>query len=274
MIEALRNHLADEGLLDNWREGLALSLVLHIAIFGGLFWLSYEGEDTRRLPPASINVGLAQRPNTSAGGKKSDAPTAGKVSKPKPTVTKEQPKPKAKPKPKPAKNEVGTKKKEDKPKPKKEPEPVAETASKTVEKPTPAPPKVTPPPEDDTRSAKARGGFGGEEDSGLSLELGNPDEPLTVLEDLEFQSYFENLMRQLQQRWSIGGMSGGIAIVRVQIGRDGSIQGADVVESAGKNFLDSAAKRAVLGMELPPLPQGYRGEKLIVNLRFNYRKDR
>jgi TonB family protein len=189
---------------------------------------------------------------------------------------KPEPKQQPKPKPKLAKNEIGTKKKEDKPKPKpkkQEPQPVAQTAKKTVEEPAPA--KPTPPPkEDDTRAAKARGGFGGDADSGLSLELGNPDEPLTILEDLEFQSYFENLMRQTQQRWSIGGLQGGIAIIRVEIGRDGSILGAETVQSAGKTFLDSAAKRAVLGMELPPLPQGYRGQKLIVNLRFNYRKDR
>lgn len=274
MMEALRTHLADEGLLDNWREGVIVSLLLHLVIIGSMFWLSYEGADERRLPPASINVGLTQRPNTSAGGKKSDAPTAGKTVQQKQAVV--QPESKPKPQAQKAKNEVGTKKKDEpkkpKPEPKKEPEPVAEQAKKTVEQPAPAQP--TPPPEDDTKAAKARGGFGGDNDSGLSLELGNPDEPLTILEDLEFQSYFENLMRQTQQRWSIGGMSGDIAILRVQIGRDGAILGADVVQSAGKSFLDSAAKRAVLGMDLPPLPQGYRGEKLIVNLRFNYRKDR
>ena len=247
------------------RFAIFVSVALHLGTIAGLWLFSQDPKPKPQLLSATP-VTLATNPNRSSG-KKSKAPVAGrkKSSKPKskPPVKKNV----KKPEPKKSTNEVGLNR-EKKP-PVKTPPPPEETkptSSKSLDK---SPPDEPVEPEDDRTIPIARGGFGGTKDSGISFEMGSPNPNIDV-KDYEFASYFRLVHDQISRRWSRGGLTGGVTTIRFHIHRNGKITDAEIIHSAGQAYLDNPAKFAVIGADLPPLPQGIREDLLIVNINFHY----
>ncbi len=61
------------------------------------------------------------------------------------------------------------------------------------------------------------------------------------------------------------------AVIWFRIERDGSISAYHVEEPSGSNLFDTSALRALeQARPLPPLPEGYSGDHLIIHLRFIY----
>ncbi len=251
------------------RTAVIASIVLHVLAFGGLWWAS-RAQAERFKPRPAMSVKLVGKPQPAAG-KKSKAPVAGKTrtaNKPKPkqkTPPKKKPTPKKKAAAKPTDVGLNRKKKNQK-------KPPPKTAStnqpdksrnKTTAKPTPEP---DPPQE---KAPEARGGFGGEDKSGLSFEVGNSEE--VDSSDMEWQAYYRNVYTQVSRGWSRGSVVAGVTRVRFFIQKDGGISEIEVVKSSGRSFLDSRSKRAVQRVsDLPPLPQGFQGDRLIINIDFDY----
>ncbi|CAM2008968.1 TonB family protein [Acanthopleuribacter pedis] len=252
------------------RTGIIVSVVIHVLAFAGLFWASLAAEE-RFKPRPAISVKLAGKPQAAAG-KKSKAPVAGKqrrTQKPKPKPKKTPPKktpPKKKPAAKP--NDIGLNrdKQKEKTPPKK---PVAESNApeKSRTKETAKPEPEPDPPED--KAPVAQGGFGGDDQSGLSFEVGNSEEVDHT--DMEWQAYYRHVYMQVSRGWSRGSVVAGVTRVRFFIQKDGGISNVEVVKSSGRSFLDSRSKRAVNRVSgLPPLPQGFQGDRLIINIDFDY----
>jgi len=248
------------------KAGLLFSLLLHVAVLGGLALVSYAGSHKREDLPGVMTVRLGGPKNMNVSGQKSKAPVAG-VSKPKP-----------KPKPPPVETQKKTPPKQsDKPqiglnnekqKEKKEPEkPKQESTDRGSGTPPPQP-EVSPP--IDEQGPEARGSTRTiEGSSGVSVEVGDGSEDVDI-QDIEFISYFRTVIAEINTRWIKSGLDGGTARVRFFIDREGNVSDVRVVQSSGKPHLDSPAKRAVLGADLPPLPQGYQGDHLILNINFKY----
>ena len=213
-------------------------------------------------------VKLGGPANLAASGKKHKAPVAGVSKKKRKKVTippkKKPPKRKtARPKPKKSKG-VGLNQKKKQPA-----KPKASGSGRSEKKdPQQEPPQ---PPSPREKGARAIGGLDGTKGVGVSIETGDGAEDINV-EDLEFISYFRSVQAELAARWVKSGLSGGSVKIRFFINRNGEVSQVSVAASSGKSYLDAPAKRAVLGAEFPPLPQGYRGEKLIVNINFHYGK--
>lgn len=258
---------------DNYGRKFAIFVAVsfHIAAIAGMWLFSHPSKPKQNLLKATP-VTLASNPNRSSG-KKSKAPTAGRQrrSKPKKTTTRK-PKPVVKkPPPKKTPTDVGTRTEK---KPKTKPKPVVEQA----EKENPTGPDKTPAeqpvePKEDRTIPIAKGGFGGLKDSGISFEMGSTSNKVDV-KDYEFVSYFRLVHDKIARRWSRGGLVGGTAVIRFEIHRDGSIKKPEIIESAGKPYLDNPAKMAVVGADLPPLPQGIREDILIVDINFHYHNQR
>ncbi len=248
------------------KAGVILSLLFHAVAIGGVIWASVANRPDRP-PPNAMTVKLGGPPKMELSGEARKAPVAG-VSRKKPT-----PAPKAKPKPvkkappkraTPKKNEIGLNR--DKKKPEKKPAPTPapeETPSRSTD---PTPPKAEPEPED--KAAIARGGFG-DNGAGITMQVGDGSENVEK-DDLEFINYYKTVLAEVSKQWVKTGLEGGTARIRFYIDREGRVSNMEVVQSAGRSFLDGPAKRAILASEFPPLPHGYRGDKLIFNINFQY----
>lgn len=253
------------------RTGIIASVVIHIVAFAGLWWASHAAEE-RFKPRPAISVKLAGKPNP-ASGKKSKAPVAGKqrrTQKTKPKPKKTPPKKKTTPKKRPAAkpSDVGlNREKKAKKTPAKKPAADTNAPDKSRAKETAKPKPEPDPPED--KAPVARGGFGGDDKSGLSFEVGNSEEVDDA--DMEWQAYYRNVYTQVSRGWSRGSVVAGVTRVRFYIQKDGAIVQVQVVKSSGRSFLDSRSKRAVKRVSgLPPLPQGFQGDRLIINIDFDY----
>jgi len=255
---------------DHYGRTLAITLAVgfHVAALAGLWAFSQPSKPKNKLMLATP-VTLSANPNR-ASGKKSKAPVAGrqKTNQPKPKPQEKKPVAKKTPVKKP--DEVGTRtdqKKKAKPKP--APEDPTPKDVKPTEQPKETPAEPAPPQEEDRTIPIAKGGFGGVTDSGISFEMGSPNAKVDV-KDFEFLSYFRQVHEAIARRWSRGGLTGGITTIRFEIHRDGSIKNPTIIQSAGKAYLDNPAKLAVIGADLPPLPQGVREDVLEIDINFHY----
>ena len=245
------------------RIAVTVSLVLHLLVLTGL--VVADSFSRRKDPLANtMVVKLGGPPKTPVSGKSRKAPVAGvkKTVKPK---ARSAPKKKTKrTKPVTRKDQIGLdRKKKPKKKKTKPPETNAESVGKKADK------SADPPVIDQREGQKAIGGIDGKDGSGVSVEFGDGSESINT-EDIEFTSYLRTVLAEVNSRWAKSGLEGGTARVRFIIDREGGVSDVKVVKSSGRNYLDGPATRAVLGAEFPPLPQGYRGDFLIVNLNFRY----
>jgi len=250
------------------KAGIVTSLILHLLVLGGMIWAHFADPPAKPLPSAMV-VKLGGPPKIELSGKSHKAPVAGrKKNKPKPQPTAS--KPVEKPPPKkatPKKNEIGLDRKKKKKPVKKDPPPTTKKAeSKTSANTNPTPPEPVSEPDD--KAARAMGGFG-DEGTGITMQVGDGSEDVDE-NDLEFTNYYKSILSEVSKQWVKTGLEGGTARIRFNIHRDGRVSGLEVVQSAGRSFLDGPAQRAILASEFPPLPHGYRGEKLIFNINFQY----
>ncbi len=234
-----------------FKFAVTLSVAVHVLAIGGMIAGGLiKGRKEKPLMQV-LSVGLADPQMAQLGGKERKAPAVMRK------VEKQQPKPKevtkkAPPKIEPTKDQIGLNR--DK-KPVKEKEPAA-----SIEKPQPT-----------IEQPKKRtnvGGTGGSEESGVAFDLSS-DRP-NLDQNVEFIEYYRLVLGEVGRRWTKGGLDGGSTAITFEILRDGAIQHVEISESSGRAFLDGPAKRAVLGARLPPLPQGYKDDRLIFTIRFRY----
>lgn len=229
---------------------VVISLALHFGLVGVLIWKSRTSG--RHPLPTAITVSLVSSLPTSRGGKQTKAPVARK----------------------PRTKTVVEKKKET-PKPKtRAPQNDSKVGLKTKEKTTSKPPARKPetPSTRDAQPSRTqpKAGAGGAEESGISFELGHRGRNDLDLEEAKFHAYYRTILDEVDQRWAKGNLVGGTTTVSFRVARDGSVSDVNVSVSSGHAFLDGPAKRAVLGARLPPLPQGFEEEELIVTINFHY----
>ena len=227
---------------------LSVSLILHFGLIGIAYWAS-KGPKRHPLPTA-ITVSLASSLPSSRGGKQTKAPVIRAT--PKKAVAKKKKKDVPKPKKKTPKkdNRVGLKTRETTKK-KYEPE-KQETADSGVERNRPT------------------GGAGGAEDNGIAFELGHRGAQDLNLQEAKFQGYYRTILDEVDRRWAKGNLTGGTATISFKVAKDGAVSRVEVSVSSGLAYLDGPAERAVLGARLPPLPQGFGEEELIVTINFRY----
>jgi len=232
-----------------FKVALAVSILLHLSAIAAMVLVH---KSPQRDPFANaIRVTLSGAPQiSSTAGRKTKAPV-----KRKEATAAKKPKPKPKPKTKkPASDKA-----------------VGLNREKTRKKPTPAAadPEPDRPVDASPRKRTDLGGTGGADDSGVAFDISAPNQEIEY-KDIEFIDYYRTIYGEISRRWTKGGLMGGTASVRFKIHRDGSITGAEVVESAGKSYLDGPAMRAVMGARLPPLPQGFEGTAMVVRINFRY----
>lgn len=79
--------------------------------------------------------------------------------------------------------------------------------------------------------------------------------------------YLDQLLSRIDAQWQRPNMGEVKAVIHFRIARDGSIDELRVAESSGYNSFDFAALRAVQNAApFQPLPRGYRGDSLGINL--------
>lgn len=87
-----------------------------------------------------------------------------------------------------------------------------------------------------------------------------------------FGGYAQLLKEAIASHWNTGGLAGvrtPMAIINVDILRDGTIRNARIAQSSGNYTLDTSAMRAVIeAAPLPKLPPEYNGSYLNVDFQF------
>ena len=253
------------------KTATVISIVIHVVLLSGVVWMGMGGESRREDFGKAVPVKLGGPKNTNTGGAKRKAPVAGTTrEKPQPRRTRKPPprettKPKPRPK-QPAEKVVptGTKQASKPPPPDPDPAPIAENVRSGADDPAPTPAT-------EARSNRARGNVREGTGSGVALELGDGSEVEDV-RDLQFRSYLLAIHSAVATRWINTSPVNGMTRIEFTILRNGAIEDVSVARSSGFAFLDSQAKRAVMGAELPPLPQGYDRDRLLIAMNFNYQK--
>ena len=91
-----------------------------------------------------------------------------------------------------------------------------------------------------------------------------------------FGGYAQALMEAVARHWNTGGLIGvqaPMAIVNVDIMRNGSIRNPQLAQRSGNATLDYSALRAVSdAAPFPPLPQEYNGSYLNIDFRFQLQR--
>jgi colicin import membrane protein len=89
---------------------------------------------------------------------------------------------------------------------------------------------------------------------------------------LSFRLYYEEVWKRVRARWVLPSMrpQGLKAVVAVRIGRDGTIERADIESGSGDERFDRSALNAVRAASpLPPLPGDYLGRWHEIGIRFH-----
>jgi periplasmic protein TonB len=94
----------------------------------------------------------------------------------------------------------------------------------------------------------------------------------TNLADFCCPEYARLLTTTIESFWAKDQPERGVTVVKFTIQKNGTIVDVSITERSGSGQLDRAALRAIelTKGKLPPLPQQYTGQRLIINLRFPY----
>ena len=250
------------------RLGIAISIGLHLLLALGLF-LKWPSK-TLELPPAadqkSIEVSLITAAASSPSAAAAPPPPA---TQPQPV---EVPKPKPKPvKPKPvvaAKAPAPTKAPELAPEP---PKPAETEAAQSQAAPSPTT-SVAPSPAATASAAPS--------DPGAGRPVGAPAVSMSPeqISRLERQ-YSMMVMRSVERNMHVPVRArqfkeSGVTVVRMRIGRDGSVLEAKVVTSSGFGYLDEEAQALMFRIaSFPPVPPVLRPwmESIVIDQPVNFR---
>lgn len=160
------------------------------------------------------------------------------------------------------------------PKPAPEPAPTAPPPEQPRPKPESAPPAPkpieTPPPADTPTTDGLPGRAGaptGRADSAFveGAAVAGLDNP-----DFRYAYYVDRMASMIRGQWTRPAVGSGIEVlIHFIIERDGRVRDVEIVRSSGSTAFDLAGRRAVeSAAPLPPLPKGYTGDTLGVNLIF------
>jgi TonB family protein len=118
--------------------------------------------------------------------------------------------------------------------------------------------------------APARDAAAGRPSRRLSLG-GDAGGPASIPADFQFTYYVERMLVLIESNWYKPPVPVGTrATVRFTITRGGRLEGIQVEAGSGIPTFDRAALRALYGANpLPPLPHGYRKDRLTVHLTFS-----
>jgi TonB family protein len=157
----------------------------------------------------------------------------------------------------------------------------------------PGPQPATPAPTEEPRAPTADGGFtepprsilgslqkfdkkleqGG---SGLGLGKVGPQHADIAYDPqgADFSEWIDHLRRELYRNWiapqaAMMGFRGRVT-VRFVVGRDGALVRGDIIQPSGTISLDRAAKNAVLGSRMRPLPPDYGPSEFELSVTFYY----
>lgn len=113
----------------------------------------------------------------------------------------------------------------------------------------------------------ARGqGFGlttGGGGTGATLDVG----------DFCCPEYLSTMIELIERNWSAKQQTGGTAVLKFTIQRDGMLANIQMEKSSGAPALDLMAQRAlVLTKQLPPLPTAFTEPSLTVHMQFEYQR--
>lgn len=215
------------------RRALALSILVHGGVVGGMFAATVLGED----PPEKRRIAPVIRLVT---------PAAVGIKRPPPP-----PPPPPKPAPPPPPTRVVP---PPPPPPRAADTPVIPVKKKVDPKPVPAPPPPEPPPPATPEPPKPRGVLRGN-------PLGSNTSTTIGVEDPDFTyGYYERqLIAALGANWRRPPVPQRIkdATFYFRIRRDGSTFNLELIESSGSTVFDDAARRAIEIAKLPPLPRSY-----------------
>jgi len=217
------------------------SVVIHAVTIAALVYIPMLFPREHVKPIQMFSVELTALPGPAGGGGESETPVNPKE---KPEEVAKAPEPDAVKIAKPEK---------EKKKPDKKTEPPKKIASTVV----PSAPKGP-------GQGPAGGGAKETVDNGpVAFDVG-PDSP--------FRFYAETLQQKIGKRWQPPGLTVKAppkVIVFFRIDRTGRISDVAVEQSSGIAFFDRSALSAVMGSNpLPPLPTGYKGDRLGVHYTF------
>lgn len=250
-----RKHLEDnEGKIYT-----AISLTLHLILFASIAFSSLYLATKEALKPKVYRVSIATIPTSGNQGlkdrtnqSKTVTPVQEKTTIPKPIKKTMAKKPKTNEKKNINKKTVGinTKKVEKHEKILKEESAIPQSKDTNTNK-----------TKTNSQNANERVGFSQETSSNFDLGSVN----------FEYSYYLAILKEKVGSNWVRNYIGEGKVKVYFQIKKNGSISDAIIEESSGNVGLDKLALRAVLNSSpLPPLPEGYSGDKLGIHLWFNH----
>lgn len=84
--------------------------------------------------------------------------------------------------------------------------------------------------------------------------------------------YLSLMTSQIKNNWDSHQNVSAVVLMKFVIQKDGRIVDAAVEQSSGTQTLDFMARRALLLTKLPPLPDGYPEQALVVHLFFEYQR--
>ena len=91
-----------------------------------------------------------------------------------------------------------------------------------------------------------------------------------ALADFCCPGYLTDVLSRIDSRWTKNQPERGTTVIRFTVQRDGSITDVVVSKPSGYGTLDRAARNALDGLRLAPLPPAYNRETLTIHLTFPY----
>jgi TonB family protein len=90
-----------------------------------------------------------------------------------------------------------------------------------------------------------------------------------------FGAYAQQIQELIARNWRTGDVTVGTAppvIASFELNKDGSIRNLKIVQGSGVTSLDFSVRRAIDGVNFPPLPQGYPGSSAKCEFTFELKK--
>lgn len=162
------------------------------------------------------------------------------------------------------------------PAPKNEPAPLpvkaAPAAARPIEKPEPVTPAPTRPPTTGQQVVVGSTPIDtGARGRGVGLTSGGGGTGgETDLRTFCCPEYLQLLQQRIDARWDRRQPEKGVTEIRFTILKDGTITNLEYALRSGSTVLDRVSRNAVSDTKMPPLPQGYPDDKLVIRITFPY----
>jgi protein TonB len=109
--------------------------------------------------------------------------------------------------------------------------------------------------------------------TGLSTSIAGGGSAQPAIGDFCCPDYIAAMFRRIHQHWNAGSGVNASAVMTFAIQRDGTITQMRLTRSSGNQMLDFLAERALRAVgQLPPLPDAYPHQALVLDLEFKYQR--